>query len=274
MLKRLSRKRAYIVGAAVLTVLIASAAGFLLARTGREQDRAWQRVTASGTLRIGLDPSYPPFEYVDEDTGQVQGYDVDLAREIGRRLGLEVEFVNIGFDSLHDAVQTGKVDAAISGIPYDPTRTEDISYGVWYFNAGQLIVVRADENNIATVNDFSRRRVGVELGSTADLEVRRLQKRIRDIDLASYPTTDDALIALANRQVDVVIADAVSTYLFMAEGGAVRVVGEPISDESYAVVTGRKSSQLRAAIDTAIEGMRADGFLDALRDKWLLRQRE
>ena len=259
-----------VLGFGVLVLLALLAAWFVQGRGSGQQDRAWQRVTAEGRLRVGIDPSYPPFEQLDDSTGEIEGYDVDLARELGRRLGVAVDFVLIGFDSLYDAVRRGKVDVVISGMPYDPNWTEDVSYGLWYFNAGQFLVVRLDEDQIESVADLPHRRLGVELGTTGDLEARRLQRRVEDVLLTTYPTAEEALKALEAQQVDAVLVDAISAYLFAAQGGEAKLLDEAVSDESYAVVTDRTSAQLRAAIDAVILEMKTDGFLNSLRDRWLL----
>jgi ABC-type amino acid transport substrate-binding protein len=271
-LKRYPTRRLYLVTLAILLCVLAVAAWWLLGRGGARQDRAWQRVQAEGRIQVGIDPSYPPFEYTNEQTGGIEGYDVDLAREIGRRLGLEVDFVLIGFDSLYDAVRSAKVDAVISGMPYDPNWTEDVSYGIWYFNAGQFLVVRPDDDRIKSIDDLTHHRLGVELGTTGDLEARRLQRQVDDVNLVTYPTAESTLNALAAQEIDAALVDAISAYLFIAKGGQATLLDKAVSDESYAAVTDRKSAQLRTAIDTVILEMKQDGFLDSLRDKWLLRK--
>jgi len=233
-------------------------------------DQAWQRARATGRLLVGVDPSYPPFETLNNATGELEGYDVDLAEEIGRRLGLKAEFVLIGFDSLYDAVIAGKIDAVISGMPYDPNWTEDVAYGLSYFNAGQFLVVRNDESQIESIEDLAHRRLGVELRTTADLEARRLQRQISRLALETYSSADASLVALQNRVIDAALVDAISAYLFISNGGDVRLLPQSLSDESYAVVTKRKSVELRAALDKAILEMTEDGSLDRLRDRWLL----
>lgn len=272
MLRSYRHRSFYIYGVLSLTVLLAFIVGLLLLGRASQQDRIWQRVKAEGRLRIGIDPSYPPFETVDEATNEPQGYDVELACEIGRRLGLQVDFVFIGFDSLYDAVITGKIDVIISGMPYDPNWTEDVAYGVWYFNAGQFLVVRQDEAVIGSVEDLAFHRLGVELGTTGDLEARRLQKRIDRVTIETFDTVDATLRALETHQIDAALVDAISTYLFISKGGKVRLVIPSVADESYAAVTSRKSTQLRSAIDAVLLEMKEDGFLDNLRDEWLLGQ--
>ncbi len=264
------RKRMTMASSGVLIVALVALGWWLSVQGGEHKDLAWQRMRSAGTLRVGLDPSYPPFEWQDDKTGELKGYDVDLAREIGKRLGVKVSFVYVGFDSLYDAVRTGKVDAVVSGVPYDPTLTENLSFGVWYFNAGQYLAVRAGNTAIRAIGDLTGRRLGVELGSTGDLEARRLQAKSAGLTVQTYRSADEALKALSDGKVDAALVDAISAYTFMAQGGKITLVGNAVLDESYAVVTDHQSTQLRAALDSVIQQLKSNGFLDGLRDKWLL----
>ncbi|MEM7803191.1 MAG: transporter substrate-binding domain-containing protein, partial [Chloroflexota bacterium] len=81
---------------------------FFTSGCGANDEDAWESIAASGRIRVGLDPTFPPFE--NGDTGELHGIDVDLARAIGRELGLEIDFVYHGYDGLYDALQTGQVD--------------------------------------------------------------------------------------------------------------------------------------------------------------------
>jgi ABC-type amino acid transport substrate-binding protein len=256
----------------VLIVTLVALGWWLSVQGGEHKDLAWAHMKSAGVLRVGLDPSYPPFEWQDEKTGELQGYDVDLAREIGKRLGVQVSFVYVGFDSLLDAVRTNKVDAVVSGMPYDPTQTQSLSFGVWYFNAGQYLAIRTGNSAIRTVSDLAGRRLGVELGSTGDLEARRLQAKNADLAVETYHSADEALKALSDGKIDAALVDAISAYTFMSQGGQIALSGNAILDESYAVVTDHRSTQLRTVLDSVILKLKSDGFLDRLRDKWLLKK--
>jgi polar amino acid transport system substrate-binding protein len=136
----------WVVGGVIVLLLVAGA--LVLLTRAREDDGTLERVQATGELRVGLDASFPPFESLDAD-GNIIGYDADLARAIAGAVGAEPVFVNIGFDGLYDALQADRVDVVISGLPYDPRRTQDVIYSQPYFNAGQVLVVRADDETFS-----------------------------------------------------------------------------------------------------------------------------
>lgn len=263
-------------------IVILLLAGALVGRItlGRVDDGALERVQASGELRVGLDASFPPFESLDA-SGQVIGIDADVARAIAGQLGAHPVFVNIGFDGLYDALLAGRVDVVISGLPYDPRRTQDVIYSQPYFNAGQVLVVRANDTAIgagnadvasshsqAPIPELAGRTVSVEWGSLADMEARRLRQTVRDMQTLPQPSAQDALKALITGQADAAIADTVSVYQFMNEhAGQVHIV-RALTQESYVIATRARSRQLARAIDTALTQLRESGALDALLDKW------
>jgi ABC-type amino acid transport substrate-binding protein len=253
-------------GAGVVLLLLV---GVLLSRLvwGGGDDGTLERVGTSGELRVGLDASFPPFESLDE-TGQVVGFDADLARAIAESLHAEPVFVNVGFDGLYDALLAGRADVIISGLPYDPRRTQDVIYSQAYFNAGQVLIVRADEDFGDPGQSLIGRTVAVEWGSAADMQARRLAQTTSGLQTLPQPTAQDALQALVAHKADAAIADAVSAYQFMGqEDEAVRIV-ERLSDEPYVIASRSKSRRLAQAIDDALEALRQSGTLDELRAKW------
>ncbi len=273
-MKRLSSRRTLL--AILALVAVALAAWFVLARWDGEEDETWARIQQEGLIRVGMDASWPPFEYIDGATGQIVGLDVDLARAIGQRLSVEVELVNVGFDSLYDALYVGRFDAIVSALPYDPLLYGDVAYSISYFNAGQVLVVRADETEISEsanqriseVNDLSGKRLGVELASEGDVLGRRLQKKIEGLSLENYMAPQDVLRALKGGEVEAAIVDAVSAYQFIAAEGDVQVVGHPLTDELYIIAVRLDSPLLLKAINEALVGMREDGTMERLQKKW------
>ncbi len=247
-----------------LGILILFAAGLYLLR-GRlfPPDPVWARIQRTGVWRVGLDPSFPPFEMVSED-GQVVGYDVDLARAMAEQWGVKVRIVGIGFDGLIDAVRADKIDAAISAIPYDPLLTKDVRFSTPYFDAGWRIVVPR-EAPIQTQSDLTGKRVAVEWGSEGDVWARRLQRSQPGLQLVLKPSLDEALEALRNGEADAAIVDGVTYQLHKED---LRQVGEPLSREPYVIVMSMKAHQLHEEVNAALEALREAGTLEALEARW------
>jgi polar amino acid transport system substrate-binding protein len=251
----------------VLAVL-AELAGLwvLLIPEGELNDKTWERIQQQGVMRIGMDASYPPFENIDEE-GNLTGYDIDLAHELGRRFGVDVDFVIISFDGLYDALVVERIDLIISALPFDIRLTEDVVYSYSYFNAGQVLVVQNDEEGIVSADDLAGRRVGVELGSMGDVEARQLLRSM-DFELFLYRTPEETLTMLRDGEVDAAIMDVISTYQFIREQGEVKIVGPPVTDDPYVIAMPVNSPILQEQVNAAILELSADGFLEQLRMKW------
>jgi len=234
----------------------------------RPADEAWERIMQKGVMRVGLDPSYPPFEYENETTGEPEGFDVELAQALAERLGVEVQFVVLGFDGLYDALKMGQCDVVISALPYDPLWTQDVLYSTPYFEAGIYLVVREGEEAIKEPGDLKGRSVAVEMGSTADLEARRLQLRLGKLIIKPYPTPSDALAALKRGEADAALIDAISAYQFMGQQGGIKLIGEPILKDPYVIAVDKKSAILLEAVNSALLQMKEEGFLEGLMEKY------
>ena len=229
-------------------------------------DDTWDRVRAAGVLHVGMDASFPPFETIAAD-GTLVGFDVDLARELGQRMGVEVQFVaNLPYDGLYDALAVGRVDAVISALVVNPSRMADFAYSAPYFDAGQVLVVREWETGIEGLLDLGGRTLAVEFGTQGDLEARKWARRSSGLAVAPYPTAAGALAAVEAGEADAALVDHVS-----AKSGAsgLIIVGEPVVEEPYAVAVHRESRYLLRAIDDALAEMEADGTMETLANEWL-----
>ncbi len=229
-------------------------------------DEIWEAIQARGVLRVGMDASFPPFEAINAQ-GEFVGYDVSLARELARRLGLEAAFVNIHFDGLYDALLDGKCDVIISALPYDRDLTQDVTYSISYFNAGQMLVVRADAA-VVSLRDLQGQRVAVELGSEAHYVVGEQARRWPTLRVMTTYTAAEALDALVRAQAAGAVVDAVTAYAFVREHPETRLATEPLSDEPYVIAMPRGSPRLARAVGQALATLLAEGYLEQLRDEF------
>ena len=233
------------------------------------EDPTWARIVETGVLPVCTDPSWPPFEYVDEGTGHIEGFDADLARELARRLapGVRAQLVTVGFDSLYDALLAGRCDVVLSALPYEPARAEDVGYSLAYFNAGLVLVVREGTDDIASLDDLAGRAVGVEWGFVPEGDSRQ-RLFLLNLGLRRYDTPGDALRALGSGEVEAALVDRIAALAFVRECGGLQLVGQPLSEVSYVIPTRPDSFRLREEVDRVLIEMLEDGTLAALQDKW------
>jgi len=249
-----------------------------------------------------MDASFPPFETIAAD-GTLVGFDVDLARELARRLGpalpapsgaegsraegIEVQFVaNLPYDGLYDALAVDRVDVVISALVVNPARMADFAYSTPYFDAGQVLVVRAVGTGVEEqgpepvegMSDLGGGTLAVEFGTQGDLEARKWARRLSDLTVVPYQTAAEALAAVTTGEADAALVDHVSALAATAKtlrvsedpkGFELVIVGDPVVEEPYAVAVHRGSPHLLRAINRALAEMQADGSLEALVAKWL-----
>ena len=261
------RGRWLVVAAAIL--LLAVGAWLLVRTLTRPVDQTWERIQETLVLRVCTDPSWPPFEYIRPDTGQVDGFDIELAGLLAERLapGLRVQMVSSAFDGLYDALLAGRCDAVLSALPYDPLRTEDVVYSVAYFNAGDVLLAREDTTGIEGVDDLVGRVVGVEWGFVPQGDSRQ-RDLLRNLPARRYDTPADALRALHAGKVEAAIVDRISALSYTRECEGLRFVGEPLHDVNYIIPVRADSSTLHEKINEALLEMRQDGTMEALQARW------
>lgn len=126
------------------------------------------KAAAEKPLRVGMDASYAPFGSQNMDTKEYEGYDVDIIRAIGEEEGIPLEIVNLNFDGLIPALQTGDLDIVINDMTITPEREKNVLFSEPYYIAGLGIVTRADDLSIGSAADLSGKRVGVSIGSTGE----------------------------------------------------------------------------------------------------------
>ncbi len=261
----------------VLIVLAVSglyALNALLPKPPPTPDPTWTRILADGEFRIGIDPSFPPFE-IDDGKGHLSGLDIALANEIvsewSRASGVDIKirYVYNGFDGLYDALKSDQFDAILSALPYDPTKTEDVRFSHSYFNGGPLVVVRDSENSVKSYADLADRRIGVELGSSGDSFARRWERRLR-YDLREFNTPSEALHALRLGQVDGVFTDEIAFNAFAHAEDGIKWVGNPLTNELYVIAVRKDSFTLLDQINAIVDAMKGDGRMEQLYQKWLV----
>ena len=226
----------------------------------------WQRIENDGVLRVGLDPTYPPFEVAAQDS--VQGIDVDLADAIAAVLGLETSFTYFGYDGLYDALDTGQVDVLISALVAEPARTGDFAYSDGYVDSG-LVLITQVEAPLSQVNELKGKTISVELGAAGHVESTIWQRQIPDMTVTPLQSSDQALSALIDDEVDAALVDNITARLYAGRLSGEKFHMIPVTTEPYVMVVRRQDDRLLRELNHALDSVRSSGQLDTILNNWL-----
>ena len=249
------RRIIVIVLAAVITVLV-------LTRIPRPAPPL-DEIFPYGELRIGIDPSVPPFAVLTAD--DLFGLEIDLGNALGETLGLPVRFVLMSYDGLYDALKTDQVDALISTLTLDPLRTTDVLYTRHYFDAGLLLV---STQSLTSMADLSGHSLAYEFGSEADALARRWLRRIPPFDTQPYELPAHALDAVRFGQADAALVDAISARLHFREHN-----WQPhtayVTNNWYPIAVPADEVARWKLLNNALQALADNGTLDAILNRWL-----
>lgn len=224
---------------------------------------------AAAPLHVAVEPMFAPFEIRNAQTGDLEGYEVDICREIGKRMGRDIAFETYKFDAILPAVMTGTVDFAASGFAITEERRKKVAFTAPHYRSGIAVVVRKGEGDgIKRFDDLSGRKVAVQLGSISHDRA----KTIDGIKLTTFDTVPEAFLDLQAGNVDAVINSLPATGYMLKTKPALNKHLEllPVAELSsgMALATRKENTQLLAELDKALAAMKADGTLEALQVKW------
>lgn len=253
--------------AVIWLLLLLMMTPLLIAGGCQTSDDSWTRIQESGILRVGIDPTYPPFA-VDSGDG-ITGLDVELASQVAAELGIEPQFIYFGYDGLYDALLTGQVDVLVSALVIDPDRTRDFSYTVPYYDAGQVLVVRDDNETIGDVTDLEGLILAAELGALGHVEALAVARQVPGLAVAPYGSAAEAMDAVASGEVDAALVDSTGARQRLlqqqiGEPGTLRRIAPTISSEPFAIVVRKGDQELLDQLNSALQTLIDSGRLDRL----------
>ncbi len=227
-----------------------------------------------GVLSVGSEIAYAPFEFFQEGTEIPDGLDIDLAEAIAAALGVEVEFINTGFDGLIPALQTAEFDILVSAMTIRPDREEQIDF-VPYITVGTGILVPAgNPDNIQGLDDLCGRTVAVQL---ATIQVTFLEDLNQDgcaddnIDIVTFESNPLAVEDLRTGGSDANFSDFPVAFTDAEESeGALEVVPTQIDPEPYGIGVAKESTELNGVIADALQAIRDSGEYDTILARWQL----
>jgi polar amino acid transport system substrate-binding protein len=218
-------------------------------------------------VRVASDATWPPFEMTDENTKEIIGFDVDLMKAIAQKSGLQVEFINVPFDSLLAGISQCQYDAAISAITITEERKSSMAFSDPYFAAGQVVTVNIDNTDINSKDDLVGKKVSAQIGTTGEIE----GQKISNVTYKGYDSIDLAFLDVMNHQMDAVIADNPLAVGYVGKNSSkLKIVGSAFTDENYGIAVCNKNTDLLTKINAGLAAVKAEGLIEQLTIKWLV----
>ena len=220
------------------------------------------------TITVATDATWPPMEMVNENK-EIVGYDIDFFRAVAEEGGFNVEFKNVAWDGIFAGIATGKYDAIISSVTITDERKKKFDFSDPYINAGQILVVPKELENVATLADLKGKKVGAQIGTTATFEI----KKVEGLELKGYDEIGLAFEDMAAGRISGVVCDTpvAADYALQRQEYKERfkIVGQPFTEEYYGIVVRKGNKKVLDMINKGIAAVKAKGTDKQIEEKWL-----
>ncbi|MEX6508656.1 transporter substrate-binding domain-containing protein [Jiella sp. M17.18] len=238
------------------STLIAAAAALLLGAAP----------TMAKTLTAGANIGNVPWEFQDQN-GDTVGFEVDLLKEVANRLGYDkVDIQNIPFNGLFSAVQSGRIDVAISSITITDERLKSVSFAQPYYDSDQSLSTKTD-SGIKSTKDLKGKVVGVDTGSTGDMYATQRKDEWGLSDIRRYEGLNPAMLDLAAGRIDAYVSDIPAVAYYLKDKPQMKVVERLKTGEQYSMMFA-KDSPLALKVNDVLTTLKKEGFIANLHKKW------
>ena len=224
---------------------------------------------AERLIKVATEPPFPPFEFVNTQTGEVSGFEMDLVRAVGKELGAKIEFQVLSFDAIIPAMLSGTVEMGAAGFSITEERKKRVLFTEPFYKSGlTVLVAKGNEDKIQGFKDLDGRKLAVQIGTTAAAKA----KDIKDAKVQTFNNAGDAILELANGGCEAVINDKpVTDYILTQQPRlAKKVVHLPdmLSADDFAMVVAKDRPELAAELNAALKALKENGEFDKLMMKW------
>lgn len=239
--------------------------------TNKEQSESKdesKKVFDSGKLVLGLDDSFPPMGFRDE-AGEIVGFDIDLAKEVSKKLGLELVLKPVDWSTVTLTLNKGDIDIIWNGFSVSEKRKKEVDFSDSYLDNKQIMVVKKD-SSIKDKKDLKGKVLGIQSGSTSEGALAKetdVESSLKETK--KYADNVQALMDLGIGRVDVVLVDeVVGRYYVAKKPGEYKILEEDFGKEEYAIGIKKGNDELREKINKALTELREDGTESKISEKW------
>ncbi|MDR2073127.1 MAG: ABC transporter substrate-binding protein [Spirochaetaceae bacterium] len=256
-------------------------AGLIVTAAGCREKPGAESGTESGTstlkegvLSVGMEIGYPPMEFYDEDGKTPLGFDVDMAKALAEKLGLQLELIDTAWDGIFAGVDTSKYDCIISSVTLTEDRQTQYAFTKPYLANSQLLVVRKDSaNKPASLDAVQGLRLTYQAETTSDtLATQWIESTGAGVKVFEYDKVMNCFDELTLNRVDVILVDSVVAAEYLSKpDNPYEITAEVSNDEVLAICLKKDNTALVDALNTALDELYADGTLEAISQKFFNR---
>ncbi|NMA60478.1 MAG: basic amino acid ABC transporter substrate-binding protein [Firmicutes bacterium] len=227
-------------------------------------------VWGAEVLKVATEAGFMPFEFVDEKTGELLGFDMELIKAIAAELGMEIKIDNISWDGLIPALLNNNYDVAIAGITITEERTQSVNFSTPYFESVLTIVTKNNAADITSLDDLKGKIAAVQISTTGDFEATDLAIEGGLKGISRFDTVTDAMQAVIIGAADVVIVDlpVAQAYLEANPNAPLKHVGPVADNEFYGIALNKKNTELLEKINGALAQLHENGTYDKIYQNW------
>ena len=222
-----------------------------------ETKNAVEALKERGTFVLGLDDSFPPLGYRDKNN-EIIGYDIDLAKEVAKRLGVNFKAQPIDWDAKEMELETGKIDCIWNGFTITEERKKQVDFTIEYTTSNQVVVVKKD-SNITNLNDIKDKRISVQLGTVADQYVTKNYKNVKVNRLKKF------LIAaedVKNNKSDCIVMDALPAKELVKSNPELKILDGVLFQDKYGMAVKKGNQELLNTINQVLERLISEGKIE------------
>ncbi|UOE94619.1 transporter substrate-binding domain-containing protein [Alkalihalobacillus sp. LMS39] len=229
------------------------------------QDEGEATSDSKETYVVATDNGYVPFEYLDPDTGELIGFDIDLIHALAEEAGINIEIETMEFDGVVAGISSGRFDIGIAGMTITEERKENIDFSQPYYDAGLVLAVHVDNEEIQSIDDLAGKTVTTRVGSTSETFITNETEGIPE----AFPQITEAYQNVITGRSDATLYDLpnVQYYASTEGGGQLKIVGDRLTGEQYGIAF-PKGSPLRDKIDAALTELMENGTYGDIYEKW------
>lgn len=238
-------------------------------KTPAQADDSWQKIQDKGSFVVGLDDAFPPMGFREKGTNDIVGFDIDLAKAAAEKMGIEVEFQPVIWDTVTEELNGGKIDVIWNGLTITPEREAEIAFTEPYIGDNQIIVVQKG-SAIANKKDLADKTIGIQAGSSAIDAVKKDTETFNSFsEMVEFGSNDEALLDLASGRLDAVVVDeVVGRYYISQKPDDYQVLAENFGSEYFGVGLRQGDTAFLNELQKALDEMKADGTSADISNKW------